>query len=559
MMSREQQAVENAQLFRKKYHTLSRAAVGVTLTRTREPFRAIETLRQYAAGEKKTFKVWTVLRGWEEHIHSSPGQTKIENGTVDAMAALKAMINQDDAAKKPIDGLFVMLYPHAVLKQSLPFVVQIKEYARMFPETTTRLILLVPPGFTLPPELEDDVPILDFDTPSYAETKSVFEETISAVKLDNRPRLSADDLDSLISASSGLTAHEAETALSRAMIENSANLKNASAEDLRKIIMEVKVEAVKKTDILEIMATEGMENVGGLENLKDWIEERRQCFSEAARAYGIEAPKGMLLVGPPGTGKSLAAKAVGNAMGLPLIKFDVSRVFAGIVGESEQRVRNALKMIEAMSPCVVLIDEVDKALGGAHSGGGDSGVSKRVLGAILTWMQETTAPVFNVLSANRVDTLPSELMRRGRLDEVWSVSTPNDRERMQILRIHLKKRGKNPDEVDNLGHTVANTNGYVPAEIEAAVKDAIIKAFTKNVPLTGELISEQIGNMVPLSEAFAEDFRKMQLWAEQNARPANRDHTLATDQQQAPRARQRPVADLHQVGTGKRRIEGIGN
>lgn len=556
MMSREQQAVENAAVFRKKYHTLSRAAVGVTLTRTREPFRAMEALRQYAAGEKKTYKVWSILRGWEEHVHTNPGQTKIENGTVDPMAALKAMIEQD-GDKKPIQGLFVMLYPHAALKQSLPFVVQLKEYARMFPETKTRLILLVPPGLTLPPELEDDIPILDFDTPSYAETKAVFEETIAAVPQVNRPKITADDLDSLISASSGLTAHEAETALSRAIIENSADLKNATAEDLRKVIMEVKVEAVKKTDILEIMPTQGMENVGGLENLKEWIDERRQCFSEAARAYGIEAPKGMLLVGPPGTGKSLAAKAVGHAMGLPLIKFDVSRVFAGIVGESEQRVRNALKMIEAMSPCVVLIDEVDKALGGAHSGGGDSGVSKRVLGAILTWMQETTAPVFNVLSANRVDTLPSELMRRGRLDEVWSVSTPNERERLEILKIHLRKRGKNPDDVPNLGHTVTRTQGYVPAEMEAAVKDAIIKAFTKKVPLTGELISEQIGNMVPLSEAFAEDFRKMQEWAEQNARPANRDHTVAPELQQAPRSRQRPAADTHNIGTGKRRIEGI--
>lgn len=207
-------------------------------------------------------------------------------------------------------------------------------------------------------------------------------------------------------------------------------------------------------------------------------------------------------------------------LGLPAIRFDVGRVFNSLVGSSEARVRAALKMVEAMAPCVLMIDEVDKAFQ-ANSGGGDSGVSQRVLGAILTWMQECQEAVFMIVTANRVNNLPSEFLRRGRLDEVFSVSVPGEEEREEIFKIHLRARRQNPDAVD-LAQAVERSSGYVPAELEAAVKDAVTVAFATQQPVTGELIAEQLGNMKPLSEAFAEDFQRMQTWAEQNARPANR-------------------------------------
>lgn len=532
MMNRDQKSVENAGEFRRRLSILHRAAVGVILCRTREPYRAIDTIRQFAAAEKLPFSNWTVLRGWEEYNHARPDQEPICDNLkqpVEALAKLKSV--------EVSTGIFTMLYPHPYLKQAINFLSQVKEYAKDFTEVDKRLILITPPGYSLPQELEDDVTILDFDAPSYAELKRCFAGMFDNLDAKKRPTIDDTGMDLLLSASAGLTAHEAEAALSRSIVENGARLRSASADDLKKIIMDVKVEAVRKTDILEVMQAEDSANVGGLENLKDWLAMRAMCFSDEARDFGIEAPKGFLLVGPPGTGKSLAAKATAHTMGLPLIKFDVSRVFAGIVGESEQRVRSALKMIEAMAPCVVLIDEVDKALGGVHSGGGDSGVSKRVLGAILTWMQETKAPVFNVLSANRVDALPTELLRRGRLDEVFSVTVPNKTEIGQIIAIHLRKRKKNIEDVDNIEQAVDAAEGYVPAEIECAVKDAIIESFTKKVKLDGALIARQFGNMVPISQAFREDFEAMRRWAEQNARPANRDYDAPAEEQNAPRAR----------------------
>lgn len=517
MMNKEQREVVNADRFRKHFGNIHLAAIAVTMIRTREPYRAIETLLQFAFTEGMGFQSWNILRGWDKFDRNDPSKAPTSDGSKDVNMALAKLGGTDMG-----DGLYAMLYPHPFLKTSIPFVAMVKEYAKTFAEGKKRLALIVPPGVTLPPELEDDITIVDFDTPSHRELADSLGRVLMAVPAQKQPNLSEEDRDRLLAASAGLTAHEAEAAFSRAIVENRAKLPRVTADELASVVLAVKVEAVRKTDILEVMPAENMSNVGGLANLKDWVRKRARCFSDEAREFGIEPPKGVLLVGPPGTGKSLTAKAIAKEMGLPLIKFDVSRVFAGLVGESEARVRSALKMIEGMSPCVVLIDEVDKALGGVATGGGDSGVSKRVLGAILTWMQETKAPVFNVLSANRVDALPAELLRRGRLDEVFSVSVPNASERMEILRIHLSKRGKNPDSIQGLAEAVNACEGYVPAEIECAVKDALIEAFTSEIEVTGPLITSQFANMVPISVAFAEDFTRMQTWAENNARPANR-------------------------------------
>jgi SpoVK/Ycf46/Vps4 family AAA+-type ATPase len=549
MMNKAQREVVNADRFKRIFGNIHLAAVAVTVIRTREPYRAIETLLQFAFTERANFKAWNVLRGWETYDQTDLSKSPVGDGKKDIGQALAAL----GGSEMP-EGFYAMLYPHPYIKASIPVVAMIKEYAKSFAEGQKRLALVVPPGFTLPPELEDDLTIIDFDTPSHRELADCLDRVLSSISEAKRPRFNEEDRDRLLAAAAGLTAHEAEAAFSRALVENKAKLPHATAEDLAGVILSVKVEAVRKTDILEVMPAESMSNVGGLANLKEWVRKRARCFSDEARAFGIEPPKGMLLVGPPGTGKSLTAKAVAKEMGLPLIKFDVSRVFAGIVGESEARVRSALKMIEGMSPCVVLIDEVDKALGGVATGGGDSGVSKRVLGAILTWMQETTAPVFNVLSANRVDALPAELLRRGRLDEVFSVSVPNAEERLEILRIHLSKRGKNPEEIEGLEEAATGASeGYVPAEIECAVKDAIIEAFTSDVELTGQLIVSQFANMVPLSQAFAEDFAAMQTWAENNARPASRS-TEPRATQVRQRTRQRPGVVAPPVVAGPRSI-----
>lgn len=541
-MTREQASVKNADLFRTNLSILYDAAVGVIVCRTREPYRAIDAIKTLSFAKKMPLHMWTVLNGWSKI--ETDGKQEPGDNTKDPNMGLQKIGGLDGTGGMG-PGFFTYMYPQHWVKAGgvQPAMLQsIKEYCRsMSRSTEQRLILVAPLGYQLPAELEDDVTILDFDVPSYAELGKSLNDQLGDLPPAKRPAIEDDDKDRIIAAGSGMTAHEFETALARALVTNRTKLPNIGADEIASEVMKVKIEVVKRSEVLEVMDNNiNMNDVGGLDNLKEWVRERAGCFGQAAADYGIEPPKGIALIGPPGTGKSLLARATAALLGLPLIKFDVSRVFQGLVGASEERVRAALKMLDAMAPCVAMLDEVDKAF--QLGSGGDSGISQRVLGAILTHMQESDAPIFWVATANRTNNLPAEFLRRGRLDEVFSVSVPDDAERMEVLKIHLRKRKVDPDTVDNLAAAVAGSNGFVPAEIEAAVKDAKIKAFVGNVPMTGNLIAEQLQNMKPLSEAFAEQFQAMQQWAEQNARPASR----STEKRIAPRARGR--AQLASVG-----------
>lgn len=521
-----QSNLRNADTFRTNLKVLSDAGVGVILCRSREPARAIASIRALAQASDFAFRVWTVIKGWETHDLANARATPTADGVKDPNQALQAIGGLSGNQPFPDKGFYVSYYPHHFLKpgQPIPPIIQtIKEYTDSFAEDERRLILMAPPGFTLPAELEEDVAILDFDPPSYAELRESFVRIMKT--LDKKaPVMGEADLDKLLAAGSGMSQQEFETALSRAIVTHKAKLPAVDPDLIVEEVMKVKVEVVKRSEVLEIMPVEDIANVGGLDELKDWLEKRSHCFGDDARAFGIEPPKGIALIGPPGTGKSLMAKATAHRLGLPLVKFDISRVFAGLVGESEARVRASLKMLDSMAPLVCMLDEVDKAFQ-RTSGGGDSGVSQRVLGAILTHMQESDAPIFWVASANRVDNLPSEFLRRGRLDEVFAVGLPGDEERLAVLHVHLKKRGVNPDDVEDLNAAVVASNGYVPAEIEGGVKDALIEVFTsndKNADITGPLIAAQLANLKPLSIAFKEDFDNMERWASENARPASR-------------------------------------
>lgn len=529
IMNDAQLTLRNADLFHNELSVMHGAAVGVTMVRAREPYRAIDAIREFAFSKKLPLYLWQITSGWQKHDTNGsvndgdkikdPGMSLQKVGGLDG--------TKDNEGNPGMgDGFYVHMYPHYFLKggaQSAAIIQTIKEYCKLFSKRPKqRLVLVVPPGFSLPSELEEDVTVLDFEVPSYAELSVALDRQISDLPKDKQPQFTREDKARVIAAGSGMQLSEFDTAFARAIVTHKKALPNPAIDDIVKEVMKVKTEVVKRSEVLEVMPVANMENVGGLENLKEWLAAREACFGQEAADYGIEKPKGIGLFGPPGTGKSLIGKATAHALGKPLIKFDVSRVFAGLVGESEARVRAALKMIDAMAPCVVLLDEVDKAF--QRTSGGDSGVGQRVLGAILTHMQESNAGVFWVVTGNRVENLPSELLRRGRLDEVFSVSVPDERECMEIINIHLRIRGKDPAACPNLevaAHKAAQ--GYVPAEIEAAVKDAIIDSFTAGkTAITGELIVKQLENMKPLSEAFAEDFAAMKNWSDNNARPASK-------------------------------------
>lgn len=535
-----QATVRNANTFTEQLNILNKSAVGVILCRTREPYRAVHQIRAFAWANNLAFKNWTMASGWETPKKAAPESAPEVDNVKDMVVALNK-IGGFDGSNGFDDGFYTMMYPHFWLKSTgpNPMAVQvIKDYCRLFSEDRRRLVLVTPPEFTLPLELQEDVVILDFDAPSHAELSDTYTRLVTSFG-DKAPRFNPEAVNRILAAGAGMTQHEFETAVSRAVVTHAKELPNVSIDKIVSEVMRVKVEVVKRSEVLEVMSGTEISDVGGLENLKDWLRKRALCFSQDAREFGIEAPKGIALIGPPGTGKSLCAKATANLLGLPLIKFDVSRIFQSLVGQSEERVRSALKMLEAMAPCVVMLDEVDKAF--QTGSGGDSGVSQRVLGLILTFLQENEKPIFWVASANRVDNLPSEFLRRGRLDEVFSVSIPDEAERMEVLRIHLRKRGKNPDEVGNLIAAARNSNGYVPAEIEAAVKDALIEAYTGEEEITGDLIAAQLANMKPLSEAFADQFNAMRQWAEQNARPASANRPAVSAPRTRARAAPRPA------------------
>jgi SpoVK/Ycf46/Vps4 family AAA+-type ATPase len=278
-----------------------------------------------------------------------------------------------------------------------------------------------------------------------------------------------------------------------------------------------------------------------MERLKEWLTLRADCYTEEAANFGIEPPKGLVLVGIPGSGKSLAAKASASCLGVPLLRLDMGRVFGKYMGESESRLRDTLRLVERMAPCVLFVDEVDKGLGGISGGeGGDGGTSKRVLGTYLTWLQELTAPVFNIVTANRVNGLPAELLRRGRFDQVFSVVYPNAAERREVLSIHLRKRGHDIDSLDGarVEEFISMSVNYSPAEIESAVKDALILAYSSAQSLTANHLIDAIRDIIPLYKSAESQIASILSWAEQNAVPVSRPPSKS------------PPARVRQVGRG---------
>lgn len=509
------------------FAVLAAAGVGVIMTRTRETHRVEECLQNWAFGKDRKAFVWDVVNGWQERLADERLAPKPADKTLDLFMAMKKIRDIDGNGKNPLaeSAVFVMQFPHWVLPNHPGAIALLKQYAMQLPTTTCRLVLVAPEGFVLPVELQNDIVVLDMELPDQTELTrryNIVRESLEA-STGNVIGFDEEGIRMLVASGSGMTEGEFETAVAQGIVENRDRMKEGTleAEDVNAVVLRAKTDVVKRSEVLELMKVGSMEEIGGLDQAKDWIAKRRECFSEEAKEFGVDTPKGIACIGPPGTGKTIFAKAIAGSLQQPLIRFDVSKVFGSLVGQSEERVRAALKQIDAMAPCVVLIDEVDKAGIDPRQGGGDSGTSKRIMGNILTHMQETEAPVFWVLTANRVDGLPPELLRKGRLDEVFAVLPPNSEERSEVMRIHLRKRKQDADSIDDLDEAVEASSGFVSAEIEAAIKEAVIEAFHEDCEVSGELIAAQLQDMKPISVAFADDFVAMSRWAEQNARLAS--------------------------------------
>ncbi len=369
----------------------------------------------------------------------------------------------------------------------------------------------------LPNELQKDVTILDFDLPTIDEIKRMLDEMIYVNEQSGRIEmdLNESEKEKICKAALGLTLQEAENAFARAMVEDG----KLNIDDIE-VVLEEKCQVIKKTGILEFMKSDlKMEDVGGLENLKRWISKRNKSWLDSAQKYNLPAPKGVLITGVPGCGKSLTAKAISAMWQLPLLRLDMGKIFSGVVGSSEENMRKAIKTAEAVSPSILWIDEIEKGFGGASSSG-DSGTSMRIFGTFLTWMQEKTKPVFVVATANNINSLPSELLRKGRFDEIFFVDLPTKNERKDIFRLHLKKRLTNEEVCEEISITdelLSNladiTEGFVGAEIEQAVIAALFEAFSGDRALKVTDLERVIKNTVPLSVTQREQIIKIREWA----------------------------------------------
>ena len=327
--------------------------------------------------------------------------------------------------------------------------------------------IILSSSYNLPAELEKYVTVLQIPLPK----RNEIGEVLDVVARQSKIELSTSLRDKLIDAALGMTSMEADLAYCLASVKDSFD-KNSPF-----TVSSEKEQIIRKSGILDYFPkNESLLDVGGMENLKDWLQKRQLAYEKNAREWGLKEPKGLLLLGVPGCGKSLIAKSIASNWNMPLLRLDVGKVFQGIVGSSEDNIRKAIATAEAVAPCVLWIDEIEKGLSGVQSSGAtDGGVTSRIFSTILTWMQEKTAPVFVVATANNINQLPPELLRKGRFDEIFFVDLPEKAEREKIFSIHLKKNGKDPSlyALDVLAEQANNFNG---AEIEECIKEAMFSA-----------------------------------------------------------------------------------
>jgi len=490
--------------------TLIRARYPIIYIVSWEEKRVEDALRSIAQARGKKIYFWTITQGMVLNPNSQ------DNATRDPIAALNAVMDSRDQA------LFV-------LKDYHPFISDVTVTRRLRDltvalKTSYKTLIILSPTLKLPLELEKEVTVVDYGLPDRDDLDQLLEGIIQSVK-DN-PQINTEltelERDQILKAAQGLTANEAENVFAKSLVE-----KHRFDVD---VILSEKEQIIRKSGILEYYPfSEQISDVGGLDLLKDWMEKRTVSFTEKARDFGLPAPRGVLLLGVQGCGKSLSAKAIGSLWRLPLLRLDMGRIFAGIVGSSEENMRKAIRVAESVAPCVLWLDELEKGLSGTQSSGmSDGGTTARVFGTFLTWMQDKRAPAFVVATSNDVTALPPELLRKGRFDEIFFIDLPSQEERKQIFKIHLQKRKRNPDDFD-VDRLAEATPGFSGAEIEACVVEALYDAFDEKRELTTESIIAAAHHTVPLAMTMRERIEDLRAWAATRARAASSAHAEDMD------------------------------
>lgn len=504
---------------------LIRARYPVVYIVSHEERRVEAAVRDIAESQGKPLFTWTASRGVRdqngEPITDQYGQ---EIGLQNPLPALEWVSKYGVTGDNLVGdaGLFLIKDLHPFFQDPVT-VRMIRDLAGDL-VSTPRTVILLSPVLDIPQDCEKDVAVLDYPLPDTDELAVILEDSMESLPASVPVNLNGDgSKERVVKALRGLTAFEAESVLAMAVIAT-GKLDDSAVE----YILNEKQQIVRKGGALEYYpANESYDDVGGLDLLKSYARQREHAFTDAAREYGVEPPRGVLMVGVPGCGKSLTAKAIAGGR-RPLLRMDVGALMGSLVGQSEANLRSALKIAEAVSPAVLWIDEIEKGLGGM-GGEMDGGSSKRMFQTLLTWMQEHNSGVYVVATANDVSALPPELLRR--FDDIFFVDLPDKAARKEIWRIHLQKRGRRADTFD-LERLASESDGLTGSEIEEATKAALFQGFSEGREIATDDLLAAMGAKVPLSTTMAEKLSVIREWAGHRARPASATAKAAGKQAQ---------------------------
>jgi len=489
-----------------------RARVPLIALVTPEEARAQDRLLRPLAREWRDGRLfaWTTTHGYAS-LNRDPGEPPLNLPAPDPLTALDVVAAYDEPA------LFVLKDFHHYLENAALLRKLRDLAAELVP--SGKHILFLGPRFHVPEDLEKEIQVVDYPPPGLDELGELLDSLAAAFhEEDDSPvQLSPEGRERLLKAALGLTLAEAEVVLAKTLVRDGA-LTDAGVD----LVLGEKKQIVRRSGILEFYeAEEALEDVGGLGALKGWLRRRHAAFGEEAREYGLPVPKGILVLGVQGCGKSLIAKAVSREWGMPLLRLDVGRIFGKYIGESEAAIRRVAQTAEAVAPAILWIDEIEKGFAGASSESHDMGVSARVLGTFLTWLQEKRKPVFVFATANQIRNLPPELLRKGRFDELFFVDLPEAPEREEIFAVHLRKRRRDPAGFP-LALLAERTEGFTGAEIEQVVHEGLYAAYAEDRrPLRPEDLEQAAAEIIPIAVTMKEAIGAMRHWAGSRARRAS--------------------------------------
>ncbi|MGF1537830.1 MAG: AAA family ATPase [Elainellaceae cyanobacterium] len=478
--------------FSNDFELLLRARYPVLYLPTLEEERAEAAVAAVAERTARGLYTWDFVDGYQGN------PTDEGFGRRNPLQALELVEKMPTSAP----AIYVLRDFHRFL-EDISIARKLRNLARKLKSQPKNLVILAP-QIQIPAELTDLITVLEFPLPDLGDIRQTLVQMLSGTDSN----LKSQDIDELVRSCQGLSMERIRRIIARAVATHG----ELRPEDVE-LVLEEKRQTIQQTQILDFYpAQESISDIGGLDNLKEWLLRRGTAFSERARQYGLPHPRGLLLVGIQGTGKSLTAKAIAHHWHLPLLRLDVGRLFAGLVGESESRTRQMVQLSEAMAPCILWIDEIDKAFAGAD-GRGDSGTTGRVFSTFITWLSEKTSPVFVVATANNIQALPPEMLRRGRFDEIFFVGLPEQDERKAIFKVHLSRLRPHNIKSYDLDRLAYETPDFSGAEIEQIIIEAMHTAFSQERDFTTEDILEAASQIVPLARTAQEQIQALQAWA----------------------------------------------